>query len=72
MMIVGVVSLQLLLGDNKLSGGDTIQHVVSCCPQLHSLSLVGNRFASLDDLKQLVSASPIMLLYVTLYHYSLH
>ena len=29
--------------------------VVSCCPQLQNLSLVGNRFKSLDELKQLVS-----------------
>lgn len=46
---------QLLLGDNKLFGEEHIETVVSCCPQLQSLSLVGNRFKSLDELKQLVS-----------------
>ena len=45
-------SLQLELGDNRLTGG--LEHLKGC-PALQHLSLVGNRIALPDDLRPLVS-----------------
>ena len=52
-IIVFIVNtLQLEMGDNKLSGG---LDVLEKCPSLKEINLCGNRIATFDDLKALVS-----------------
>ena len=45
-------SLQVELGDNKLSDG--LEHLQGC-PLITTVNLVGNRISSVDQLKPLVS-----------------
>ena len=47
--------MQLLLGDNLLKGKEETETIVAKCPNVEILSLVGNRFESLDDIEPLVS-----------------
>ena len=52
---VSCLFLQLILGDNKLKGKQEVESIVSQCPSIESLNLVGNNFESIDDIKPLVS-----------------
>ena len=45
---------QLMLGDNNLKGKEPMEHIVSVCPHIEILSLVGNKFESVDDMTPLV------------------
>lgn len=44
-----------MLGDNKLKGKEIMEQIVSTCPHVETLSFVGNKFESIDDIKPLVS-----------------
>ena len=44
-----------MLGDNNLKGKEPVEHIVSVCPHIEILSLVGNKFESVDDMIPLVS-----------------
>ena len=51
---------QLMLGDNNLKGKEPMEHIVSVCPHIEILSLVGNKFESVDDMTPLVCYSILL------------
>lgn len=57
-----LLPLQLLLGDNKLKSEAEAERICCQCPRVRNLSLVGNRFESVDELKPFVSRKLLPLL----------